>query len=145
MKVLLSVLVVLLTQTVAAEYTPKCPGASPDHNWQDLMNVTDWAAGAAFATFSKMAGYQFDVVKYNEDNPHPALFYYGRATATTCLPIDVLSGFMRTFSGLQIYYSQAVQAGGSDYEIQIKFRKKFQEMAELLGFDIYLIAEGEMV
>lgn len=106
----------------------------PPHTNQQLLEVTRWAEGAAFAVFAQYAGFTFDNESYNaacfanSTFNCREIFNFGYATGTTYFRYDVLDGYFRVFNVLQFMYSRSPET----------FREKYLELAKLRGFDIYL-------
>lgn len=107
----------------------------PPHTYEDLQEVSKWAAGGAFYSFAKNANYFFDREAYNRDNPNLALFNFGRATGTSCLEIDVLKGYI---SMVWVFESFLKKANRPKQEVKRTFRDFYTEAAVKQGFDIYL-------
>ncbi len=145
MKLVVCVLVLMLSQNSFSKYENKCPGQAPDHTWQDVMNVTYWAAGKAFANYAEKAGYTFDMQAYMEDSPHWALFNFGRATATACLTVDVLGVYLQTEYALSVYYHKSIAEGEPPAFLNTEFKNEFLRLAEDRGFDVYLTPAGVML
>ncbi|TNE97620.1 MAG: hypothetical protein EP326_11170 [Deltaproteobacteria bacterium] len=104
----------------------------PPHTWQDLMNVTDWAAGASFSAFAKQAGVTFDNASYWEDCPNKALFNFGRATGTQYLRVDVLVKVSSLSYALQQYFARDTSSDKSE------FKKHYFRLLETYHFEQYV-------
>lgn len=134
MKFLLVISVVLMGSSSSWALGGKCEESYiPPHTSEELGEVVDWARGGAFAVFAKEAGYEFDKVSYNQENPNQALFNFGRATGTSCLQRDVLNGYVSMAWVLQNALQKSKNASSKE-----AFKKLYKEYAEKLGFEIYL-------
>lgn len=105
----------------------------PPHTWQELMDVTDWAAGASFSGFAQYAGVDFDNEAYRNDCPNWALFNFGRATGTEYIKIDVLAKAINLSYALQQYYSR------DESEDKSNFKKEYFRLLKEYNFEQYLI------
>jgi hypothetical protein len=102
----------------------------PPHTHQELIEVSEWAAGNAFSFFAKYAGYSFDSEAYKADCPSWILFNFGYSTGTEYFRVDVLLIYLNTFSSLQMMYAHHPET----------FAQKFLELAQVRGFDQYLVS-----
>lgn len=106
----------------------------PPHTNQQLLDVTQWAEGGAFAVFAQYAGFTFDNKTYNEacfNNETfncREIFNFGYATGKAYFKYDVLDGYFRIFNNLQFMYSHSPET----------FSEKYLALAKSRGFDIYL-------
>lgn len=102
----------------------------PEHTLDDLMKVMAWAEGGAFYAFAKEAGVAFDQPAYMAACPHPQLFFFGKATGTAHLRLDVMSGYYNAAYGLQQafarnpaefqdYYLEAARRSGMSVFIRV--------------------------
>ncbi len=106
----------------------------PPHTFAELIEVSAWAEGAAFATFAEYAGYTFDNEAYNAACPNRVLFNFGYATGKEYFRVDVLVQYMSLFDSLQITYALHPST----------FPQKYLELAKSRGFDVYLRTAVEM-
>lgn len=100
----------------------------PEHTSQDIVAVTNWAAGSAYAAFAVKAGYNFDRETFEQDCPHRALYNFGYATERLYLKQDVLQKFFSTFNILAWLYRSTPDTFAQDY----------WERARSDGFEKYL-------
>lgn len=130
-----------------SSYTPKCVGYAPDHTWEQLNAVIRWSAGDAFAIYAARAGFRFDYESYQDDVPHRALYNFGRATGTTCLPNPTTLGYEQMMVALSVYYSKTLDQQGKAPVDNLIFRENYLRLAESWGFLDYLseIPEGLLV
>ena len=105
----------------------------PPHTWQELMDVTDWAAGASFSNFARYAEVEFDNEAYRNDCPNWALFNFGRATGTEYIKIDVFTKAMNLSYALQQYYSR------DESKDKFNFKKEYFRLLKEYNFEQYLV------
>lgn len=101
----------------------------PEHTWEELLLVTEWAKGGAYLGFAHDAGLEFDREAYLEDCPNVALFQFGKASGTEFLRSDVMTGYYNT-----AYMLGLLQAKLSKEE----FRQRYLELIEQTPFAKYL-------
>lgn len=106
----------------------KPPVYVPEHTMDDLLKVMAWAEGGAFYAFAKEAGVTFDQPAYMADCPNPPLFFFGKATGTAHLRLDVLSRYYNAAYGLQQAFARN----------PAEFQKRYLEAAELSGMTKYV-------
>ena len=90
----------------------------PPHTSDDLEAVFEWAIGGAFSVYAKEARVGFDRATYVADNPYLALFNFSRATGTSCLSRDLLSGYISMAWAFQNIYRKILEgtyAYGEDF------------------------------
>jgi hypothetical protein len=102
----------------------------PEHTYWELVEVANWASGAAFSVFAQFAGYTFDDIAFNDACPNKLLFNFGYATGKEYFRVDVLEQYISTFNSLQMTYAVHPET----------FAQKYLELAKARGFDIYISA-----
>lgn len=113
----------------------RCESPPPDHNIEDLIDVSNWAVGGAYANYAKRAGFVFDNEAYMNDNPHPSLFGFGFGTGTNCLDIDVMDHCLSVMFVLSRFYAKVLDP---KTETEESFSQFFFRMAKDSGMDHYL-------
>ena len=95
LKKYLTVITVLLFTSQAFAIKRTCEERwTPEYELSDLIEVQTWAAIGVFVINAEEAGVEFDRSAYLDDCPSWILFNFGRATATSCLEVDVLSSYI---------------------------------------------------
>lgn len=112
----------------------------PPHSTEDMRAVNQWATGGAFAIFAKQAHVYFDKCAYIADNPYPALFNFSRATATSCLEMDLMNGYMSMAWALDNIYRKITNG---EYKDDSTFQEVYMDLAEQMGFDRYISVPGD--
>lgn len=103
----------------------------PEHTLEDLIQVAAWAEGGAFYAFAQYAGVKFDQPAYMADCPNAPLFYFGKATGTEFLRLDVMNRYFSVVHGLQVAYGKDPQ----------NFRATFLRAAQVSNMTKYLSNE----
>ena len=133
---LLVIVLVLLGSSITWGAADRCEESYvPPHTLEDLQDVSVWATGGAFYFYAEEAGYCFDRVAYNNDNPYLALFNFGRATGTSCLNIDVLRGYT---SMAWVFQNLINKMNDPDAALERSFQEVYDDQAVKQGMDVYL-------
>lgn len=114
----------------------------PPHDVQELAEVEAWAVGRAFLIFADKAGYLFDGDQYGEDNPYPALFYFGFATAKNCISQDVIVTYRSMLDHLARVYTKY---DDGTYQSHLKFQEVYLKLADSYKMIKYLTPQGQLI
>jgi len=142
----LSLVVVTITlSTISQAAYARCEeNYIPPHTEEELLELQNWAVGAAFHIYSRFTNYRWDQKAYVKNNPNQALFNFGLVTATTCLPIDVLQLYVSADYHFSSVLNRA-RKNENKMEAFMKFNKVFLSLAETYGMKDYLIPRGELL
>lgn len=134
--------ITLIILGMSANVWGKCEESYiPPHEYQDLVDVKNWAAGKAFAQFAKKAGVVFDVETYINDNPYPALANFGAATGFDCLKFDVTTSYVSHLSVLTKYHykvNHQDEFPDENWEEKETFTEFYLRLAEKAGIMKYI-------
>lgn len=111
----------------------------PPHTTEELLEVRTWAIGGAFIQFADEAGYTFDSAAYMADAPNIALFNFGMVTNTTCLELDVMTGFFSAMTHLAQVWQKHKDPNTPK---EMSFQEAYTRIATSYGFDKYLAPAG---
>jgi hypothetical protein len=141
LKFLLCTLFIL--SVIPAQASTRCDYSveSRPVGWDDLsllQEISHWAMGGAFSTFAEQAGVVFDSQSFLEDCPDIGVFNFGRATATSCMDVDVLTSFISVAHVLQNYYSRSLQKSDTQDESSVNFQEYYLSKAVEWGFIDYI-------
>ncbi len=100
----------------------------PPYTPELLDQVSAWARGAAFSSFAKAAGFEFDNKSYREDCPNWAVFNFNRAHGGVHMGRSLSDSALSQSHFLQAHLSKDPEG----------FSELFWKEAQALGFDQYL-------
>ena len=101
----------------------------PPHTNEELIQVSAWSAGGAFAFYAKYAGVEFDNEAYRNDCPNQAIFNFGLATGLSCIKVDVTTGYSSYSYALRNDYAKDPES----------FPEVYMERAIERGMDKYIV------
>lgn len=130
-------LVVLVFSQGALAVKGSCEEAYvPPYTLDLLQEINLWGFGGALSVHARNAGVEFDSQSFMEDCPNLAVFNFGRATATSCLEVDILNGYASGVWVLDNYWRKSLDEEARE---PVNFQEVYLEKAEEWGLLQYVI------